>query len=208
MRGLLAVALAAVLAGPAHAQVADSLDAPPAALALPDSLGGGRTPRGAVTRALILPGLGQLYNRQPLKAPVATALVAGAVVYFVDRQRQYLLYRRAAAYSGCLPENDRPEPDADRVAFCDDALGAYQDEYTVVSERLATPPTLNGLQTTRGVARGQRDIGGVVILAAYALQALDAYVTAELADFDVSEDLSLHVAPAPTGPTLGIRVRL
>ena len=46
------------------------------------------------------------------------------------------------------------------------------------------------------------------MLAAYALQALDAYVSAELADFDVSEDLSLRVAPSPAGPTLGLRVRL
>ena len=216
MRRLLAVALAAVLAGPACAQVADSLAAPPAPVALPDSLGG-RTPRGAVTRALLLPGLGQLYNRQPVKAPVATALVAGAVVFFVDRQRQYLLYRRAAAYAGCLQDDGDPEPvegsetppvpDPDRIAFCDDVFVTYGDEYAEAGERLGTP-AFSSLRSARSQARGQRDIGGVVVLAAYALQALDAYVSAELADFDVSEDLSLHVAPAPSGPTLGLRLRL
>ena len=57
-------------------------------------------------------------------------------------------------------------------------------------------------------ARGQRDIGGVVVLAAYALQVLDAYVSAELADFDVSEDLSLRIVPEPAAPGLGLRIRL
>ena len=40
---------------------------------------------------------------------------------------------------------------------------------------------------------------------AYGLQALDAYVSAELADFDVSEDLSLHLAPTSTGPAATLR---
>ena len=215
MRGLLAVALAAALAGPAHAQVADSLAVPPAPAALPDSLG--PSPRGAVTRALLLPGLGQLYNGQPVKAPVATALVAGAVVFFVDRQRQYILYRRAAAFAGCTEDDGDPEPvegsetppvtDPDRIAFCADVSTSYADEYTETGERLGTTAP-SSIRSARGQARGQRDIGGVVVLAAYALQALDAYVSAELADFDVSEDLSFHVAPTPTGPTLGLRLRL
>ena len=40
---------------------------------------------------------------------------------------------------------------------------------------------------------------------AYGLQALDAYVSAELADFDVSEDLSLRLVPTPTGPAAALR---
>ena len=33
----------------------------------------------------------------------------------------------------------------------------------------------------------------------------DAYVSAELADFDVSEDLSLRLVPTPTGPAAALR---
>jgi hypothetical protein len=206
VRVLLALALALGLATAAPAQVADSLGTPPEAAA-PDSLGGGRTPRGAVTRALILPGLGQLYNRQPVKAPVATALVVGAVVYFVDRQRQFTLYRRAAAFATCRDDPGDPETSPERVELCAEPLADYGDEFATASERVATPTFLT-LSSVRNAARGQRDIGGVVVLAAYALQALDAYVSAELADFDVSEDLSLGVAPTPAGPALGLRVRL
>jgi hypothetical protein len=206
VRVLLALALALGLATAVPAQVADSLAATPGAAA-PDSLGGGRTPRGAVTRALILPGLGQLYNRQPVKAPVATALVVGAVVYFVDRQRQYTLYRRATAYAGCVETPGDPETSPDRVETCVVPLAEYGDEFDAAAERVASP-TFSTLRSIRSRARGQRDIGGAVVLAAYALQALDAYVSAELADFDVSEDLSLGLDPTPAGPALGLRVRL
>ncbi|PAP77851.1 DUF5683 domain-containing protein [Rubrivirga marina] len=205
MRSLFAAALALGLAAAPTAQVVDSLAAPTEAAVL-DSLSG-RTPRGAVTRALVIPGLGQLYNRQPVKAPVATALVVGAVVYFVDRQRQYILYRRATAYAGCLEVPGDPETTPDRIEICAEPLDEYGDEYEVARERVATP-TFSTLSSVRSRARGQRDIGGVVVLAAYALQALDAYVSAELADFDVSEDLSLRVDPTPDGPALGLRIRL
>jgi len=47
-----------------------------------------------------------------------------------------------------------------------------------------------------------------VVAVAYALQALDAYVAAELLGFDVSEDLSLGVGPAAGGGALSLRVRL
>lgn len=200
---LLGVSLSAAPAS--SAQVADSLarPAPPVAL---DTLA--RTSRGAVTRALLLPGLGQVYNREPLKAPIATGLVVGAVVYFVDRQRQYILYRRAAAYAGCVETPGDPETSPDRVELCAAVLEADQDEYDRLNADTATDLTFATLSGVRQTARSQRDIGGVIVLGAYALQALDAYVSAELADFDVSEDLSLRLLPSPTGPALGLRVGL
>ena len=48
----------------------------------------------------------------------------------------------------------------------------------------------------------------MVFLGAYALQSLDAYVGANLSNFDVTEDLSVHVRPGPRESELAIRVRL
>ena len=206
MRWLCAALLLGALAGAPAAQVADSLARPAAPPVSLDTLT--RTPRGAVTRALLLPGLGQVYNRQSVKAPVAAALVAGAVVYFVDRQRQYILYRRAAAYAGCVESPGDPESSPDRVTLCADVLVADMDEYDRLNAQTSTTLTSSTLRSIRATARSQRDIGGVVVLAAYALQVLDAYVSAELADFDVSEDLSLRIVPEPAAPGLGLRIRL
>lgn len=160
-----------------------------------------RTPRGAVTRALAVPGWGQVYNRQPVKAPIAAAAVVGTVVFAVTRQQQYLLFRRAAFHAGCLQAPDRPD------VCTPEAVAETRDEY----DRLSTPTrpaTFAQLAPLRDRARGQRDIGVLIVGVAYAFQALDAYVAAELAGFDVSEDLSLHVAPRPDGTTLALRLRL
>ena len=156
-----------------------------------------RSPRAAVTRALILPGLGQVYNREWVKAPVATGLVAGAVVYAVYRQRRYRLYQNAAFYAGCVESPNREA--------CTDAadIEAAMDEWIETGE-----PSGAEARSIRDGFRGQRDIGFLVVGVAYALQALDAYVAAELSGFDVSEDLSLHVAPTPRGAALSLRVEL
>lgn len=198
---------AALLAAPALAQPVDSLATPtPVAPAL-EIESDPRTPRGAVLRSLAVPGWGQLYNGQPLKAPVAAAGVVAAALYLVDRQRQYVLYRRATVVAGCLQDPGGAD-DPDRLALCQEAEAEYQDEYDQLNAGRTTPLTFSTLRSVRAQARSQRDIGVVVVLAAYALQALDAYVIAELADFDVSEDLSVRLGTPVGGHALSVRVRL
>lgn len=187
--------LALLVASAAAAQPA--LDAPPPVL--PDSADT-RTPRGAVVRALVLPGLGQVYNRQYVKAPLMAAGVAGAVAYAVWRQRRYTYYRRAALYAGCLQgPNETPE----RIELCTETAPGYEDEWQDLGE-----PAFATIAPVRNSARGQRDIAVLVVGVAYAFQVLDAYVAAELAAFDVSEDVVVHVRPDVEGPVLALRVRL
>ena len=205
MRLLPALLAALALGTSASAQPApDSVAAvaPAVAPALPDSAGG-PTPRGAVLRALAVPGWGQVYNGQPLKAPVALAGVAGAVAYLVFNQRRYVLYRRATVFAGCRVNAGDPETSPDRVELCTEVAPSYEDEWRALNSR-----EFGTLAPIRDRARGSRDIAVVVVGVAYALQALDAYVAAELADFDVSEDLAVHLAPAAGGGLLTLRVRL
>lgn len=183
------------VASPPPASAADST-AVPALVAAPASVDSSRTPGGAVRRALLLPGLGQVYNRQPIKTPFVVAALGGAVTYFVIQQRRTTLYRRAALYAGCQESPDREvcvETDLDAL------LPAFEE---TGSRAAAT------LRTIRDDARGSRDLAAVGIAAVYTLQVLDAYVGAELLHFDVSEDLSLRATPASDGATLALRVRL
>lgn len=209
MAGLRALAAALLLAAaPALAQPVDSLAAPrplaPAVAVVPDTTG--PSPRGAVLRALAVPGWGQAYNGQWLKAPVALGGVVAAAVYLADRQSQYRRFQRAALVAGC--EADPGADDPDRAALCADAVARYQDVLDALNAGRTQPLTFSTLQSFRDTARGQRDVGVVVVVVAYAVQVLDAYVIAELADFDVSEDLSVRVAPAARGGALSLRVRL
>lgn len=199
MRALRLAVLLAGFAGAASGVTAQPADTVRTASARPDSADV-RTPRGAVTRALLLPGLGQVYNRQPIKAPVAAALVAGSVVYAVARQRQYVRYRRATVYAGCQPSlGGNPDTIPDGATVCSGLAPDYQDEWEALGSQ-----TFPALRPVRERVRGQRDVSVLVVAVAYAFQALDAYVAAELADFDVSEDVAVRVRPE----AVSVRVRL
>lgn len=155
-----------------------------------------RTPRGALTRALVAPGLGQLYNGQPVKAVVVWGGLGamGTGVYL--QQRRYLQLRHAAIYAVCTdtdPATDCADPTFAR--FADDA--APYDGYRA-----------DALRSLRDRARRNRDLLIVGTAAAYTLQALDAYVSAHLLSFDVDERLSVRLWPGLSGAGVSVRVAL
>lgn len=189
-------------ASPGVEAEADSAS-PPHTAPSPSPLPAGRSPLAppqrpstALRRSLLVPGWGQLRNRRPARAAVAASAVAGAATYLVVRQLDYGRYRRAALYAGCVEEPDR-DVCAD-VAFAEASWQALGQ------------PTFAAVRPVRDAARGQRDVAGLILVAVYAVQALDAYVGAELADFDVGEDLA---APSPSGVSVratpgGVAARL
>lgn len=167
----------------ATAQEADSLRlAVPAAAdsaALP-------SPSGALWRALALPGWGQVYVGQPVKAPFVVGALVGSGGLAVYLHGRYRLYRGAARYAGCLDTPDRPE-----------CMGFESDE---PDWQTAGMPTFSAARQQRDAFRRNRDLAVLGTAAVYALQVLDAFVAAHLAGFDVSEDLGLHVIPTADGP--------
>lgn len=187
-----------LLASTAAAQVPDSTAAPvtpavpvvtPATVA-GDSL---QRPSVALRRSLLVPGWGQLGNRRPARALVAAGAVAGAAGYLVVRQLDYGRYRRAALFAGCVEAPDRD--------VCTDVA------FAEASWQALGQPSFAAVRPVRDAARGQRDVAGLLLVAVYAVQALDAYVGAELADFDVGEDLSMAVGAEAGAAALVTRVR-
>jgi hypothetical protein len=55
--------------------------------------------------------------------------------------------------------------------------------------------------------RNNRDVAGLALLLTYALAAVDAYVGANLHDFNVDANLSINVLPTPTSP-LAVNLQL
>ena len=53
----------------------------------------------------------------------------------------------------------------------------------------------NRLKTWQNAALRQRDLSILVTVLVYALSLVDAYVDAQLFDFDISNDLSLDITP-------------
>jgi hypothetical protein len=157
------------------------------------------SPRGALFRSLALPGWGQIYNNQPLKAPFIWAGLGTLVGVTVHSNNRAILFRRAAIYHDC-----REQPESVPEGFCSDA-GRFADEFERADALTAGPLTGTSARNLRDQFRRQRDLFALVSFLAYGLQALDAYVAAELADFDVGEDLTVGVLPA--GPGLALRWR-
>lgn len=150
------------------------------------------TPTGALWRAAVLPGWGQWYNRQKYKIPFVYVAIGGVTALALYYRKEYRLYRNAYRFQ----------------IMADDPDGANQRAYDQLLARFgATELSADLLLRNRDQLRSRRDLLYVGIFAVYALTVLEAYVAAQLVDFDVSEDLSLHLTAPPTGPALALRFK-
>lgn len=136
-------------------------------------------PKTVMKRSLMVPGWGQLTNKQAWKIPIVYGLLGGLGYYSVFLTKEYHGYR--AAYYNSFPENT------------DLRFGS-------------TPAALEGasasfLKNQRDFLRNRRDFIYITIALAYVLNVVDAYVFAHLRSFDVSDDLSLntYLKPEITG---------
>jgi hypothetical protein len=60
------------------------------------------------------------------------------------------------------------------------------------------------LQTSYNFYRRYRDLSIIITIAYYALTIVDAYVDAQLYDFDISPNLSMHITPALMDNNYGV----
>jgi hypothetical protein len=138
-------------------------------------------PSSVMRKSMILPGWGQVVNRQVWKVPIIYGMLAGLTYYSIVMDQNYRDYR-AAFYNSQYPDGDQkfgPTP-------------PYID------------PNQNpeSLRYTRNLYRNRRDLTILGVVLAYGLNIVDAYVFAQMRDFDVSDDLSarLRLGPASLQP--------
>jgi hypothetical protein len=138
-------------------------------------------PRQATLKSLMVPGWGQIYNRQYWKLP----LVAGAFVslgmianYNHVRYKKYRNY-----YYVVSPHSDDPKyvPPATVPVPYEDGVTRDLD--------------VNQLKRINDGFRRNRDFTYIGMVLAWALNVVDANVSAHLKTFDVSDELSFRVKP-------------
>ncbi len=147
------------------------------------------SPRSVLFQSMMIPGWGQITNRQAWKVPIIYGAFAGIGYYTHYLHEEYKDYR--AAYYNSFPEND------------DLRFGPTPERLEGVNA--------NQLQSNRNSLRNQRDFMFVVMGLAYGLNVLDAYVFAHMRSFDVSDDLSARTTIGPAilaDQSPGISVRL
>jgi hypothetical protein len=145
---------------------------------------------GALWRSAVIPGWGQLYNKQPLKVPVVVAALAGLTVLAVHNDKEFNRYNKAYLYGAYLEEDPHPFPE-------------YESDY------LAFPGvSTTTLRSQRDAFKRNRDLTIIGMVVAYGLNVLDAYVSGHLFDFDVGEDLSANQGVRTLDVTMSVRIQL
>ena len=172
-------------------------------LLLPD-LPEGHSPEGALKRAL-LPGWGQIYNRQYYKLPfvyLGIGAFIGGVVWYSDR---YILYRHAALFRQW--EEDIADGE---LQTADPEWARYEEAYIEVTGSAASAVPSARIRSARDNLRRNRDLLVIGSVLYYGLTVLDAYVSAHLVAFDIGEELSaaVHLDPFEVRPRLTLRTRL
>lgn len=138
-------------------------------------------PKKAVILSGIFPGLGQIYNRKYWKLPIIYGGFAGVAYAISWNNKYYQDY-----YNGYFDIMDN-DPNTNRwykfVPYGSDPKS---------SESLLRDKLKRG----KDFYRRNRDLSIIIGVGLYALNIVDAYVDAQLFDFDISPDISMHISPS------------
>lgn len=141
-------------------------------------------PNKATMFSAVLPGLGQIYNRQVLKVPFIYGGFIGLGIYIEKYSRNYTNFKRAY-----LELNDK---NPNTTYYYE--IKKIFPEGIVVDESNATEYNSDLITEIEDYSR-TRDIIIIGTVAFYLLNILDANVNAHFIDFDISEDLAFSFEP-------------
>lgn len=139
-------------------------------------------PMRAVWYSALMPGLGQIYNRKYWKLPIVIGGYAGLLYGTTWNAGYYADYT-----------------DAYRDAVDDDpSTNSYMDFFasSVKEEDLDMDWLATVLKNKKDYYRRNRDLCIISMVGVYLVVMIDAYVDAQLYNFDISPDLSLDIAPS------------
>ncbi len=116
----------------------------------------------------MIPGLGQAYNKKYWKIPIVYAAMGSTVYMFDYNNKLYKDYKKAYVYKT-------------------DTFSSTIDLYPFYTE--------GQLRELSSYYRRYRDLSIILTGLFYTLNIVDAYVDAQLVNFDMSDDLSISVFP-------------
>lgn len=138
-------------------------------------------PTKATWLALVIPGGGQIYNRKYWKLPIIYGGFAGCAYALTWNNKMYKDYMQAY--------KDAALGNWDANSIHDLLPPGYLDR---------TPKTqiTETLRKRKDTYRRYRDLSIFAFIGVYLISVIDAYVDAELSNFDITPDLSMRVEPA------------
>jgi len=138
-------------------------------------------PQRALWLALVFPGGGQIYNRKYWKLPIVYGGFVGCIYALRWNNTMYKDY--AQAYLDIM-DDDPGTASYNKFLHLGRTIDSTnEDRYKQI------------FKSRKDRFRRWRDLSFFCMVAVYAISVIDAYVDAELSEFDISKDLSLKVEP-------------
>ena len=141
-------------------------------------------PTKALWLSLVLPGAGQIYNRKYWKLPIIYGGFLGCAYALTWNQMMYHDYSQA--YLDIMDDDPNTKSYLDMLPPRYDITGR-EDQFKKIFKR------------KKDFYRRYRDLSAFCFIGVYLLSVVDAYVDAQLSEFDISPDLSMKVEPAVIG---------
>ena len=135
-------------------------------------------PTKATWLAVVFPGGGQIYNRKYWKLPIIYGGFAGCAYALSWNGKMYKDY--AKAYLDIMDSNPNTKSYEDLLP----PNAQYNEEQLK-----------NTLKRRKDSFRRFRDLSIFAFIGVYLISIIDAYVDAELSNFDISPDLSMKLEP-------------
>jgi hypothetical protein len=118
---------------------------------------------------LIIPGGGQFYNKRYWKLPIIWAADGAAGYYLYFNYSEYIGFKHA-----------------------------YQDMYDGKITEYRNFTSQEALRNYRDYYRKNYETSMIIGIGVHLLTVIEAYVDRHLMEFDISEDLSIHIKPTAT----------
>lgn len=141
-------------------------------------------PTKALWLSLVLPGAGQIYNRKYWKLPIIYGGFLGCAYALTWNQMMYRDYSQA--YLDIMDDDPNTKSYLDMLPPRYDITGR-EGQFKKIFKR------------KKDFYRRYRDLSAFCFIGVYLLSVVDAYVDAQLSEFDISPDLSMKVEPAVIG---------
>ena len=139
-------------------------------------------PQRAMWLGMVIPGAGQIYNRKYWKLPIFYGGIMGCLYAMNWNNMMYKDYSQA--YLDIMDDDPTTQSYNMFLHLGMQINEANEERYKKI------------FKSRKDKYRRWRDLSFFCLLGVYALSVIDAYVDAELSEFDISNDLSLRVEPA------------
>jgi len=131
--------------------------------------------------AIAFPGAGQIYNRKYWKLPIVYGGFVGCAYALNWNNKMYKDYSQA--YLDIMDDDPNTKSYEDFLPLNSSISGQEERFKEIFRKR-------------KDLYRRQRDLSIFCFIGVYLLSVIDAYVDAELSDFDITKDIGLKIEPA------------